>query len=266
MASKFGCYDWNLADTFWGNFRVGEVSDDTVTSTLFCGPEAFRSCPEGERHGEVYANDYLKVTAACLEHRIDVLAYRVDECAAFALDYERMAAAGVMRGEWLKELEGLFHDRALAGRQMRVPVREGEQVEERIEPDAEAFYRRIMKPETPASIGYFTDVGHSEENLAKLEGLLKGVTLLVCECAFLARDQRKAGLSRHLCTTDLNLILDRLRPRYVLPMHLSKTYQGGSHPLYAEIEPPPGVTVLKIPDRLTPRPIMASEVPKPVEL
>ena len=266
MASKFGCYDWNLADTFWGNFRVGEVKDDTITSTIFCGPEAFRAYPEGNRQSPLYENDYLRVTAVRLEHRIDVLAFRVDEGVAFALDDERMAAAGILRGEWLRDLEGLFHDKSLAGKALRVPVRVGERIEECCEPDAEDLYRRIMKHETPASIGYFTDIGYSEENLEKLVGLLKGVTLLVCECAFLARDQRKAQLSRHLCTTDLNLILDRLRPRYVLSMHLSKTYQGGSHPLYEEIEPPEGVTVLRIPERLTPRPIMASEVPKPVEL
>jgi ribonuclease Z len=266
MAHKFACYDWNLADTFWGNFRVGEVSDGRVKITLYRGPEGFAASPEGERHGEIYSNSYVTVRGSLCEHRIPVLAFRVDEGAAFVLDEVRMAEEGVIKGEWLKNLEKLFHTGTLEGNAIQIPLRTGGVIEERREPDAAALYQRIRKFEEPASIGYLTDVGYSEENVEKLAGLLKGVTLLVCECAFLAAEEKKAGLSRHLCTSHLNLILDRLRPRYVLPMHFSKTYQGKSHPLYREIEPPPGVTVLKIPDRLTPRPIMASEVPKPVEL
>ena len=266
MAHKFACYDWNLAETFWGNFRVGEVSEGRIASTLYCGPEGFAARQDGERSGDIYGNSYLTVKGLLCEHRIDVLAFRVDEGAAFVLDEVRMAEAGVVKGEWLKALEKLFHTGTLDGHPIAFPAQTGSLIEERREPDAGAFYQRIRRFEEPASIGYVTDIGFSAENLEKLEGLLGGVTLLVCECAFLAADESKARRSRHLCTTDLNIILDRLRPRYVLPMHFSKSYQRGSGPLYEEIEPPAGVTVLKIPDRLTPRPIMANEVPKPVEL
>lgn len=264
MAHKFACYDWNLADTFWGNFRVSEVSDGRIASTLYCGPEGFAARSEGERFGEIYANRYLTVKAAHCEHRIEVLAFRVDEGVAFVIDEGRMAEAGVIKGDWLRGMKKLFHTGELQGHPIAIPYSNGDIVEERCEPDAEALYQRIRKYEDPASIGYVTDVGFSPENLEKLVGLLKGVTFLVCECAFLAAEQEKARISRHLCTSDLNLILDLLRPRYVLPMHFSKIHQGESAPLYQEIEPPPGVTVLKIPDRLTPRPIVGSEVPKPV--
>jgi ribonuclease Z len=266
MANKFACYEWNLADTFWGDFRVGEVQGGRIVSTLFRGPEAFAAYPEGERAGEIYSNRFLRVTSGLCEHRIPVLCFRIDEASAFVVDDERMAEAGVMKGEWLKELERLFHNGTLQESSIAYPARSAEGVEERTEPDAAAFYERIRKFEKPASIGYVTDVGYSEENLEQLASLLEGVSLLVCECAFLAADCKKARLSRHLCTTDFNRVLDRLRPRYVLPMHLSKTYQGRSYPLYDEIEPPQGVTVLKIPDRMTPRPIMENEVPKPIEL
>jgi ribonuclease Z len=264
MAHKFACYDWNLAETFWGNFRVGEVSDGRVESTLYRGPEAFAAHPEGGRRGDIYSNRYLTVKGIPCEHGIPVLAFRVTEGEAFVLDDERMAQAGVMKGVWLKTLEKLFHTGAMDGSPIGFLGQAGDGVEERREADAGALYRSIMKREAPASIGYVTDIGFTPENLERLTGFLSGVTLLVCECAFLAAEEQKARRSRHLCTSDLNVILDRLRPRYVLPMHLSKSYQGGKHALYQEIEPPSGVTVLRIPDRLTPRPIMASEVPKPL--
>jgi ribonuclease Z len=266
MSNKFACYDWNLAETFWGNFRVGEIMDGRIVSTLYPGPDAFAAKPEGERHGVIYGNRFLSVRSAVCEHRIPVLSYRVDEGAAFAVDDVRMAEAGIRKGEWLKNLERLFHDGEMEGSPISYPAQVGDVIEERHAQDAAELYRQIMKQEKPASIGYCTDVGFSEENLSQLAGLLEGVTLLVCECAFLGSEQWKAGLSRHLCTKELNILLDRLRPRYVLPMHFSKMYQGRNAPLYEEIEPPPGATVLKIPDRLTPRPIMESEVPRPVEL
>ena len=266
MAHKFACYDWNLAEQFWGNFRVGEVSDSQVVSTLYRGPEGFAPRPDGVRSGDIYSSRYLAVQGALCEHGIPVLAFRVTEGEAFVLDEERMAQAGVVKGEWLKALEKLFHTGVLDGSPIVFPGRVGDDIKERREPDAGVLYRQIMKREAPGSIGYVTDIGFTPENLERLTGLLSGVTLLVCECAFLAAEETKARRSRHLCTSDLNVILDRLRPRYVLPMHFSKSYQGGSSDLlYREIEPPAGVTVLRIPARLTPRPIMASEVPKPLE-
>lgn len=265
MAHKFACYDWNLADTFWGNFRVSEVSDREVTRTLYRGAEGFTARPDGVVSGAevLYGNRYLAVRAALCEHRIAVLAFRVTEGEAFVLDDGRMAQAGVEKGNWLRTLERLFHTGDLGGTEVFYPGRTGDGVRECRAPDAGALYRSICKHDEPASIGYLTDIGFSPENLERLTGLLSGVTLLVCECAFLAADQGKARLARHLCTADVNLILDRLRPRYFLPMHFSKSYQGmGSAALYREIEAPPGVTVLRIPERLTPRPIMASEVPR----
>jgi ribonuclease Z len=270
MAHKFSCYDWNLAETFWGNFRVTEVNGGRISRTLYCGPEGFAAHSEGQEgsgpDGAIYANSYLSVKSVLCEHRIAVQAYRIDEGAAFAVDEQRIAEAGMIKGEWLKEMEKLFHAGALDGQPIAYSSLDGGVASERYEPDARVLYQLIRKIEQPASIGYVTDVGYSEENVEKLAGLLEGVTLLVCECAFLAADRQKAQFSRHLCTADFNNLLDRLRPRYVMPMHLSKTYQGKSRALYDEIEPPPGVTVLKIPDRVTPRPIMESEVPKPVAL
>ena len=90
---------------------------------------------------------------------------------------------------------------------------------------------------------------------------MEGVTLLVCECSFLAEEREKARISRHLCTTDLNYLMERLRPPYVLPMHLSKSYSACTETLYEELHAPPGVTIVRLPEHVAPRPLMACEVP-----
>jgi len=128
--------------------------------------------------------------------------------------------------------------------------------------DAGALYEAIRREEAPSSIGYVTDIGYSPENLEKVLALMEGVTLLVCECSFLVEQRDKARLSHHLCTTDLNSLLDSLRPPFVLPMHFSKSNSERSHLLYEQLEMPPGVTLLRLPEHLAPRPLLAGEVPK----
>jgi ribonuclease Z len=52
------------------------------------------------------------------------------------------------------------------------------------------------------------------------------------------------------------------RFRFLPPMHFSKSYSGKSHLLYEELKTPPGVTLLRLPEHLTPRPLLTSEIPK----
>jgi ribonuclease Z len=104
-----------------------------------------------------------------------------------------------------------------------------------------------------------TDIGFTGENLDRVLSLCADATLLVCECSFLAEDLDKARISSHLCTWDVNFLLDRLRPPFFLPMHLSKSYIHDWERLYRELDMPPGVTLLRLPKYLTPRPLLTYE-------
>jgi ribonuclease Z len=81
------------------------------------------------------------------------------------------------------------------------------------------------------------------------------------ECTFLAADEAKARNSAHLCTTDLNSISRLVKPKLLLPMHLSKAYLSDTRRLYAELDPPPGTRILGLPDYVTPRPLLPNELP-----
>jgi ribonuclease Z len=264
MAGKLAGYDWNLTEPSWCTFRVHEVFDDRVTTSLFPGAEGFLCRPDGERPRAdrvVYRNDCLQVEAELCDHRIPSLIFRVTEHAAFRVDDEKITRAGLVRGKWLRELQKRLRG---AGEEGPLPVlyRRGEEVVELPVTDVAALYDSIRKDEPPASIGYIGDIGFSAENLARVTALLEGVTLLVSECSFLAADRDKARVSHHLATPDLNAVAERLRPRIVLPTHLSRTYRGKSHLLYEELEMPPGVGLLRLPEHLTPRPLLAGELPR----
>jgi ribonuclease Z len=262
VAARLSGYDWNLAERYWCTFMVHEVHAESLVSFRFSGPERFRRSHEGEspRQGAViYRHNHLEVAAELLDHGIPVLAFRVREQKLFSIDGRKMSALGLVAGNWLRELKRRFFADWPETGELQVLRGHGNGVREEAVSDAAGLYREICGENFPASIGYLTDVGFSAENRAAVERFLAGVTLLVGECAFLREDLHKARSSHHLCTDDVNALLDVLRPSLFLPMHLSKTYLGRSRELYAELVPPPGTILLHLPEHLTPRPLYSFE-------
>jgi ribonuclease Z len=265
-ARKLDGYDWNLTEPHWCSLRVHEVFEDRIAGWLFSGPEGFRwhSLGESPRADRViYGARHLQVEAESCDHKIPVLMFRVTEQPWFQVDEEKLAKAGLVRGHWLRTLKRLYVRGKLEGERLAVPRRLGNGRGEETGEDAVRLYRSIRGERPAAGIGYLTDIAFTEENIGKVTGLMRGVTLLVCECSFLKADQDKARVSAHLCTGDVNLLLDRLRPPFFLPMHLSKSYIHHCERLYDELELPPGVTLVRLPRYLTPRPILPCEAVKP---
>jgi ribonuclease Z len=183
----------------------------------------------------------------------------VREQKIFGVDQKKMAAVGLVPGEWMCELKRRFFADWQDSSPLKVVRCREEGINEAYDDDAAILYSRIAQEFSSASIGYLTDIGFTAENRAQAERFLAGVTLLVGECAFLRDDLGKARSSHHLCTSDLNALLDRIRPRYFLPIHLSKTYLGRSAELYAELSPPPGTTIIRLPEHLIPRPLYSCD-------
>ncbi len=262
MSAKFSSYDWNLSEPYWCSFRVHEIRSDRISTFLFPGPEGFPCRPEGELPREdkvIYSNDYLKIEADLCDHKIPVLIFRITERDSFLIDGEKIDRAGLVRGPWLRQLKKHFYRGPLQGEPLSVLRKEGGKIVEALVGDAGELYEVIRKDEPPASIGYVTDIAFSRENLEKVAALLKSVTLLVCECSFLAADRDKARVSSHLCTSDVNALADMLRPSFFLPMHLSKSYIHHWERVYDELRMPQGVTLLRLPKYLTPRPLLTFE-------
>jgi ribonuclease Z len=263
-ASKLAGYDWNLAEPSWCTLRLHEVFPDRTTTFLLPGAEGFpcRFSEEDPRHDRtIHCTDFLTVETELCDHNIPSLIYRATERPAFGVDEGKLEQAGLVRGDWLRQLQQRFHGNFSGSGPLTVLQRRGETVEEERVESAISLYRAICSEKPPASIGYVTDIGWNDANMAKVFSLMEGVTLLVCECAFLGASRDKARISQHLCTDDLNRLMDRVRPPFVLPMHLSKCYAECSQLLYDELEPPPGVTLVRLPVHLAPRPLLACDVP-----
>lgn len=257
---KLAAYDWNLHESFWCTFRVHEIFPDRICKWTFPGPLRFvrRSGGVVKRNdASIFVNRWVRVEAAQADHRIPVLVYRISEQPGFAVDAARIAAEGLQPGPWIGELSRQFNDGKLGKKTLAVIRTDDDPAE--IE-DTDKLYRAIKKNVTPSSVGYMTDVGFSADNIATAADMLEGVTLLVGECAFLADHREKARRSFHLCTEDMNLLLEKIRPGFYLPVHLSKSCGSRRSELYRELHPPAGTRILHLPERLLPRPLLPDEV------
>ncbi|MRR06467.1 MAG: MBL fold metallo-hydrolase [Deltaproteobacteria bacterium] len=261
MAAKFSGYDWNLTEEYWCSFRVHEIFPDRIATSLFSGPKGFtgRLLNEIPRTDMIiYRSSYLQVEADLCDHKMPVLVFRITEQPSFHVDEGKIERAGLIKGEWLRVLKKHFYHGNPGRESLKVlQLRHGRPVETL--KDSGSLYEMIRKEQPPPSVGYLTDIGFSDENIQKVCALMQGITLLVCECSFLAEDQAKARISAHLCTSDVNVLLDRLRPGYFLPMHLSKSYIHDCRRLYDELIIPADVTLLQLPEHLTPRPLLTHE-------
>ena len=255
-------YDWNLSEPNWFTLRVHEIGEESILHHSFHGPEGFDRHFDGEepRCGrEIWSCRFVSVEAELLDHKIPVLAFRIREQPHFAIDQRLLEQQGLVAGDWIRDLKSRVWKRE---EERRVVVVRREAGTERYEEaaDPHALYAAIRDELSCASVGYLTDVGWTEENIAKIEQFLGGLTLLCSDCTFLAADVAKARASYHLCTSDLNDLAARLTPLFLLPMHLSKSYLLRTVDLYSELQAPPGTTILPLPKHLVPPPLMVRDV------
>lgn len=257
-------YAWNLCEPTWFTLRVHEILPERIVHCRFPGPACFARHDDGEeprRSSTIWSSCYARVAAEILDHKIPVLAFRVDERPPFSVDPARLEAEGLLAGEWIRDLKtriwkGRGEEPIIASRWV------GGKIRREIVPDPSALYALIRGREAAVSLGYVTDVGWTPQNIATLERFFSGLTLLCAECTFLAQDLEKARSSYHLCTADLNDLAARLVPRFLLAMHLSKSYLYHTVDLYAELAPPAATSLLRLPNHIVPPPLSVEEVTK----
>ena len=261
---KLSGYDWNLTEESWCNFIVYEITPHRIEQFEFAGHRGFTSerikaFPRQDLI--IYQTEHVAVEAMICDHKIPVLIFRITEAKSFRIDRQRMLKENLLPGPWLKDLQKSFSHNQSEIRSIKVMYKttEGKHLEKTW--NAEEIYRKVCREIPPKSIGYISDIGMTSENLNRISKLMTGVTLLVSECTFLAEDSAKARISSHLCTSDLMRISERIKPNLLLPMHLSKSYIKYTNRLYEELDLSPEIKLLKLPDYITPRPLLPSELP-----
>lgn len=255
-------FDWNLCEPNWFTLRVHEIHPNRILHFSFPGPEGFVRHVGGEEPRTdpvIWHSRHVTVEAMLLDHRIPSLAFRVSERPMFSVDPMRMEALGILPGDWIRDMKSRIW-KGREGVDVIIPYRVGEGVRTVREDDPNRLYGQILGEQRSASIGYVTDVGWTADNVQRMAGFLSGLTLLCAECTFLKSDVEKARSSYHLCSADLSELSALLAPRFLLPMHLSKSYLRRTVDLYQELSPPAGTQVIRLPDHIVPAPLSVEDV------
>lgn len=264
LENKLKGYDWNLAEDFFCKYRIHEIFPERKRLYFMDGAKKFRLefLEEKKRStATIFKNRYIIADADFCDHKIPSLLYRFSEPTGFNVNRERVHELGLVPGAWLDELKKRFYDPDEKWGKIMVLKKSGGIILETQVSDSRELYRSVSIEQDCASLGYLTDIGFTEKNMEKIESLLKGVSLLFCECTYLDDNIEKARISYHLCTSDINHLIGILRPEYIMPMHLSRTYIERSEQMYSEIKPIEGCSVIRLPERMTFRPKGYDELP-----
>lgn len=264
VVHKLAGYDWNLAEEWWRIINVYEVHHNHIEQFRFAGARRFTQEPLGKspRQGDrIYSTPFVTVNAILVDHGIPVLAFRLTEKDVFTINQARLRAAGFLPGPWLEELKARWKSEWRDSRSIDALLDTLGGMHHQPITDVAGLYEQVRDDKPAASLGYVTDIGYTTVNRQHLQKLLTDVGLLCCECTFLAADKDKARRSRHLCTLDVSELVTELRPRVLLPMHLSKAYIRKPFDIYDELVLAGNVRLLRLPAYLTPRPRLLTEFP-----
>ena len=250
---RMQAYNWNLTEAYYCNFNIVEVSDDTLRTFYLDGQRGFTLFFKDEQQRDdriVYEDPYLFIEADICDHKIPVLLFKITEKPGFQIDENKLAAAGIQRGPWINALKEWFQGLKSQKTLQKELLQHGQNNPFFLQ-DPLALYDSIKQLTPQSSVGYITDIGFTNANIKTVERLMQDVTFLVCECTYLRENRQKARESYHLCTDDLNQIIDQLKPSYCMPMHLSKTYLPEPEALYRELPGRPSCSIIQLPDRMT---------------
>jgi ribonuclease Z len=246
IEAKLSGYDWNLVEDYYCNLEIHEISENNRKIYTLQGREGFRILEQRSetiKSNQIYENRFLIVEADLCDHKIPVLIFKVTEKPRFEIDQTKLKLLEIETGNWLNHLKHWFYHQdsyQKASNDLQLlPLTPA------------VLYEKIKKESAPVSLGYVTDIGFHEDNIKKIEDLLVDVNLLICECSFLNQDRHKARNSFHLCTSDVNSLIEMLNPKIIVPMHLSKTYKKISQQLYNEIKTNKNCKMVKLPIRKT---------------
>ena len=185
--------------------------------------------------GTLLDEPLFSVRAAIVDHEMPVLAFAIDEKAQVRVAADRIAAAGLTTGPWLRTLK----QAVLAGAPDATPIelawrdRAGEHAARRT---VGALRPLVLDTVPGRRIGYVTDLRATEANLAQLARVLADVDLLYVESVFLESDRAQAQRKNHLTAQQAGTLARRLRARKVVPFHFSPRYRGDEAALRAEVE------------------------------
>jgi ribonuclease Z len=234
VAGKLQGYTWNLVDGYPLTIEVQEFHPHERRSAAFCATGGFRrrDAPPAAaarsldgRLFEVLEDPMFTVQAAALDHRIPCFGYALQERFHININKERLHAAGLPVGAWLKDVKRYLWEGRPDEFRFTATLYFEHRKEER-EFQLGAVRERFVTITRGQKIAYVVDVRYDEANEAKIVDLARGADLFYCESPYLDQDADKAGERYHLTARQAGLMAKKAGVRKLVVFHYSPRYTG----------------------------------------
>src|SRR5439155_1051290 len=211
IEGKLRGYTSNLVDGYPLTIEAREFHPRQIRTAVFRATEAFQHAegpfevrPEGELF-PVLVDPMFTVYATSLNHRIPSFAYVLQEKFHVNINKERLHAAGLPVGSWLKEVKQHLWDGQPDHFRFTATLYVEHRKEER-EFVLGELKERFVTISRGQKIAYVVDARYDEENEAKIVALAQGADVLYCEAPYLDQDADKAQERYHLTARQAGLL------------------------------------------------------------
>jgi len=239
VAGKLRGYTWNLVDGYPLTIEVREFHERQIHSMTFRAADAFQSVegpmairPDGEPF-PVLVEPMFAVRAAALNHRVPSFAYALQEQFHVNINKERLHAAGLPVGSWLRDVKQHLWDGRPDGYRFTATLYFEHRREER-EFTLGELRERFVTISRGQKIAYVVDAKYDEENEAKIVELAREADVLYCEAPYLDQDADKARERHHLTARQAGLMARKAGARELVVFHFSPRYTGQENAIYQE--------------------------------
>jgi ribonuclease Z len=239
VAHKVGAYTWNLVHRYAGNLAldVAEIRPDgSRVAARFESRSGFAVEHTNARSTgpDAMVDDQFSVRAAILDHQTPCLAFALEEKCHVSIWPNRLAAAGLPIGPWLRELKRAVRDNLPDESPVRVRWREETDGAHERELPLGDLKASVLSVEPGSKFAYVVDAVYSPENVQRITGLARGVDTLFIEAPFLEADAGIAARKYHLTARQAGEIGRLAGAKRIVPFHFSPRYQGRGDALARE--------------------------------
>ncbi|MGH7165554.1 MAG: ribonuclease Z [Nitrospiraceae bacterium] len=235
VTGKLRGYTWNLVDGYPLALEVREYHPHETRSATFLATDGFQphEMPPQPRVGAecpsaaftVLADPMFTVQAIALNHRIPSFAYALQEQFHINVNRERLHAAGLPVGSWLKELKQYLWQGRPDDFRFTATLYFEHRREERAFTLGE-LRDRFVTITRGQKIAYVVDARYDDNNEAKIVEVARGADQFYCEAPYLERDTDKARERYHLTARQAGLLARKAGARNLVVFHFSPRYTG----------------------------------------
>ncbi len=238
-AGKLRGYTWNLVDGYPLTIEVREFHERQIHSMTFRATDAFQAVegpmeirPAGEPF-PILVEPMFTVLAAALNHRVPSFAYALQEQFHVNINKERLHAAGLPVGSWLRDVKQHLWDGRPDDYRFTATLYFEHRREER-EFTLGEVREQFVTISRGQKIAYVVDARYDEENEAKIVELAREADVFYCEAPYLDQDADKARERYHLTARQAGLMARKAGVRELVVFHFSPRYTGQGDAIYQE--------------------------------